>query len=148
MKKINQHQANDEVRYFRIIATGECLYGLAYHWDAKVDLANKTYVSRFEESEHASSTFPSINELVANGTLEVVNELEELDITGEDVDLQDFDAVVAIVEKNAIFSPLADIIHSDSGCQNWMTGWIGRRPIKSETHSQQQCGGNPAVFFI
>ena len=144
MKKINQRQANDEVRYFRIIATGECLYGLAFHWDAKVDLANKTYVSRFEENEYASSTLPSINELVANGTLELVNELEELYITEEDVDLKDFDAVVAYAKEQGFNIEREALEHNFKAWQmDYKSGYRGK-----ECHIFTPCRHNPLSFAV
>lgn len=144
MQKINQQQAEDEVRYFRVVKTGECLYGLAFHWDAKINLADRTCITRYEESEHAASTLPSINELVANGTLEVVNELEELDITGDDVDLLDFDAVVAYAKERGFNVEREALVHNFEAWQmDYKSGYRGK-----ECHVFTPCRHNPLRFGI
>lgn len=144
MKKINRHQAADEVRYFRIVETGECLYGLAYNWDAKIDLADRTYITRYEESEHAASTLPTINELVANGTLELVNEIEELDITWDDVNLLDFDAVVAYAKERGFNVEREALEHNLRWWKlDCKSGYRGK-----ECHVFTPCRHNPLRFGI
>lgn len=144
MQKINRHQAADEVRYFRIVETGECLYGLAFHWDAKINLADKTCITRNEESEHATSTLPSINELVANGTLELINEIEELDITSDDVDLHDFQAVVAYAKERG-FNIEREALEHNFKCweMDYKSGYRGK-----ECHVFTPCGCNPLSYGI
>lgn len=145
MKKINQHQAPDEVRYFRVIETGECIYGLAYDWGAKVDLKAKTYISRFDESESAASTLPTINELVAGGILELVNEIVELEITKKQVrNLKDFDAVVAYAKKKGFNIEREAIVHNFKNWQmDFKSGYRGK-----ECHVFTPCAHNPLRYSI
>lgn len=144
MKKINQQQAPDEVRYFRVVETGECLYGLIFSWGAKVDLSDKTYVLQSEESEHSASTLPTINELFAQGILEVVNEIDELDITEKDVDMQDFDAVVAFAKQKGFNVEREAFVHNfESWQMDLKSGYRGR-----ECHVFSPCGCNPLRYGI
>lgn len=144
MKKINRHRAADEVRYFRIVETGECLYGLAFHWDAKIDLADRTYITRYDKREHAGSTLPSINELVANGTLELIDEIEELDITDDDVNLLDFDAVVAYAKERGFNVEREALVHNFRCWKmDYKSGYRGK-----ECHVFTPCGCNPLSYGI
>lgn len=144
MKDINQQPINNDVRYFRCTKSGECYYGLTYQWDAKVDLTKKMYVSRNERSEYATCNLPTINELVANGTLEEVSEIEELDITGKDVDLQDFDAVVAYAKERG-FNIEHEALEHNYNCwlMDFKSGFRGK-----ECHVFTPCGCNPLQYSI
>lgn len=145
MKKINQHRAQDEVRYFRIVETGECIYGLADDWGAKVDLKAKMYISRFDKSESAASTLPTINELVADGILELVNEIVEIDITKKEVkNLKDFDAVVAYAKKKGFNIEREGVEHNyKSWRMDLKSGYRGK-----ECHVFSPCGCNPLRYSI
>lgn len=142
MNKLNPTQGETETRYFQVVKTGEPIYGI-YFWDTKIDLENRTYIYSTEK-EYAASSLPTINELVADGTLKVVDEIEELFITGREVDLWDFDAVIAFAKERGFNIEREALIHN---VENWKmdykSGYRGK-----ECHVFTPCGCNPLSFCV
>lgn len=122
--------------------TGEPIYGI-YHWGTKIDLINRTCIYSTEK-EYAASSLPTISELVAEGTLKVVDEIEELNITGRDVDLRDFDAVIAFAKEKGFNIEREALVHN---VENWKmdykSGYRGK-----ECHVFTPCGCNPLSFCV
>lgn len=68
-------RGTDDIAMFRHFETadGECFYNIGASYDAKLDLVNGIAYP-ITSSEYRNVDFPTVNELVAEGILIVVND--------------------------------------------------------------------------
>lgn len=144
MKNLNPTQGENETRYFEVMETGERIYGLVYRRDTKVDLINRTYITILEKEEYAASALPTINDLVAAGTLKEVDEIEELTITANDVNLLDFDAVIAFAKEKGFNIEREALMHNvECWERDFKSAYRGK-----ECHVYTPCRCNPLLFSV
>lgn len=144
MQTIQPIQRENETRYFKIVETGERIYGLVYRRNTKVDLINRTYITISEKEEYAASPLPTINDLVPAGTLKEVDEIEELTITANVVNLLDFDAVISFAKEKG-FNVEREALRHNVECweRDFKSAYRGK-----ECHVYTPCRCNPLRFTV